>query len=456
MPGGRARAAAGGPMASPSRSAAGGGAPPVHVVVGANHRSAPLDLRERLLVPAAEMPAFYTLLKSEGFDEALLLSTCDRVEVHALHPAPASAIGRLRALLAARAGMSSAGAGDVGSRAAGAPEVDRRFYGLAGRAALRQLLAVAASLDSLIVGEPQVLGQLKESHRRAAAAGMVASGLERRLRSAYEAAKRVRSETGIGERAVSIASAAVEVARHVHGDLGAVAGLVLGTGEGGALIAARLVSHGLGRLAVLGERARLAAALAESLHARPAAPGDRERELAAADILVLAASAGRHTVSADELRRALKARRRRPIFVVDAGVPPQADPAIERLDDVFVYDLGHLERRALAGRRGREEDSGAAWAIVDEALSAFAADSAGRGAVPTVRALRARFEAARQEALAGRGGGDAAEATRRLVNRLLHDPSEVLRALAGSDPPGSAACEEALRRLFRLREEDGP
>ena len=301
-----------------------------------------------------------------------------------------------------------------------------------------------------------MLGQLKESHRRAAAAGMVASGLERRLQSAYGAAKRVRSETGIGERAVSIASAAVEVARHVHGDLGAVAGLVLGTGEGGALIAARLVSHGLGRLAVLGERARLAAALAESLHARPAAPGDRERELAAADILVLAAGAGRHAVSAGELRRALKARRRRPIFVVDAGVPPEADPAIERLDDVFVYDLGHLERRALAGRRGREEDAGAAWAIVDEALSAFAADSAGRGAVPTVRALRTRFEAARQEALAGRGAGDAAEATRRLVNRLLHDPSEVLRALAGSDPPASAACEEALRRLFRLREEGGP
>lgn len=268
MPGGRTRAAAGEPMPSPSRSASGGGAPPVHVVVGANHRSAPLDLRERLLVPSAEMPAFYTLLKSEGFDEALLLSTCDRVEVHALHPAPASAIGRLRALLAARAGMSSAGAGDAGDvdlRAEGAPEVDRRFYGLAGRAALRQLLAVAASLDSLIVGEPQVLGQLKESHRRAAAAGMVASGLERRLQSAYGAAKRVRSETGIGERAVSIASAAVEVARHVHGDLGAVAGLVLGTGEGGALIAARLVSHGLGRLAVLGERARLAAALAEKI-----------------------------------------------------------------------------------------------------------------------------------------------------------------------------------------------
>ena len=152
MPGGRARAAAGEPMPSPSRPASGGGAPPVHVVVGANHRSAPLDLRERLLVPSAEMPAFYTLLKSEGFDEALLLSTCDRVEVHALHPAPASAIGRLRALLAARAGMSSAGAGDAGLRAEGAPEVDRRFYGLAGRAALRQLLAVASSLDSLIVG----------------------------------------------------------------------------------------------------------------------------------------------------------------------------------------------------------------------------------------------------------------------------------------------------------------
>ncbi len=426
-------------------------AQPVHVAVGANHRSAPLDLRERLFVPAAETPAFYALLKAEGFDEALLLSTCDRVEVHALHHEPASAIGRLRAILAARAGAPS-----PTDSPADSPALDGRFYGLAGRAALRQLLAVAASLDSLIVGEPQVLGQLKESHRRAAAAGMVAGALERRLRSAYETAKRVRSETAIGERAVSIASAAVEVARHVHGDLGAVAALLLGTGEGGALIAHRLASHGLGRLAVLGERARLTAALAETLRARPAPPADRERELAAGDILVLATGAARHAVTADELRRALKARRRRPIFVIDAGVPPQADPSIERLDDVFLYRLDHLEEHALAGRRAREDDTGPAWAIVDRALAAFAADRAGRCAVPALRALRARFEAEREAVLAARGGGDAAEATRRLVNRLLHDPSEALRALAAADPTAAAACQRALHRLFRLDREEGP
>ncbi len=411
----------------------------IHIAVGVNHRSASLHLREAMFVSRDETPAFYELLRTRGFSEAVLLSTCDRVEAHAVHDEAAAGIGALRDLLAARAGIAP---------------MDRRIYGFADRAALRQLLAVAASLDSLIVGEPQVLGQLKESHRRAARAGMMGPRLERRLQTAYGAAKRVRGETRIGERPVSIASAAVEVARRVHGDLSRRHGLLLGVGEAGELIAARMKNHGLGRLHVLHRRPRIARSVAERLDA-PVIPFERlDAELAVADILILAVGSGESAVTADDMGTALRARRRRPVFLVDAGVPPDADPAIDRLDDVFLYNLDHLERVALAGRAGREDEAAGAWRIVEDALSSFVAADAQRGAAPAVAALRSRFESVRREVLAGRTGQNADEATRLLVNRLLHGPSDALRRLAERDPDSIAAAADLLDRLFPPRDEE--
>jgi glutamyl-tRNA reductase len=375
---------------------------PIHIAVGANHKSAPLDLREQMFISRDETPAFYELLKSRGFSDALLLSTCDRVEVHAVHESPAVAIGMLRDLLAARVGGA-----DLGDR----------LYALVDRAAMRQLFAIAASLDSLVLGEPQVLGQLKESHRRAASAGMMGRMLERRLQAVYGAAKRVRNETRIGERPVSLASAAVEVARDVHGDLNRVHGLVIGPGEAGEMIAGRLKSNGLTSLALMHQRPALAQAVTERLGIRMASVENRAAELAQADILVLSVGAGRHAVTRADLETALKARRRRPVFVIDAGVPPDADPEIDRLDDVFLYNLDHLERIAVTGRAGREDEAAAAWAIVDEAVNDFYSDGAQRDAAPVVAALRAHFEAVRQDVLSGKAGSEPDEATRRLVRR---------------------------------------
>ncbi len=413
---------------------------PIHIAVGANHKSAPLDLRERMFVPRDETPVFYEVLKSRGFTDALLLSTCDRVEVHAAHESPAVAIGILRELLTSRVGV-----GDLGER----------LYALVDRAAMRQLFAIGASLDSLVLGEPQVLGQLKESHRRAVSTGMMGRTLERRLQTVYGAAKRVRNETRIGERPVSLASAAVEVARDVHGDLKRVCGLVIGPGEAGEMIAGRLKSNGLKKLGLMHQRPALAQAVAERLGLRMASMEDREAELAAADILVLSVGAGHHAVTHREMEAALRARRRRPIFVIDAGVPPDADPEIDRLDDVFLYNLDHLERIAVTGRVGREDEAAAAWAIVDEALNAFFSDGAQRDAASVVTALRAHFETVRQDVLSGKAGVQPDEATRRLVKRLLHEPSEALRFLAESDPDTAREAEKLLERLFNLQPGDG-
>ncbi|MEM7124358.1 MAG: glutamyl-tRNA reductase [Pseudomonadota bacterium] len=405
-----------------------------HLAVGVNHRSAPLDLRERLFVTEQELTAYYESIREAGIDEAMLLSTCDRVELHVAHDDPDAAAATVCAQFANRAGAT----------------VDASVYVKQDEEALRQLFAVAASLDSLIVGEPQVLGQVKASHRRAAKHDMIGPVLDRRLQAAYAAAKRVRTETAIGERPISIASAAVEIARDIHGDLARVSGLMIGAGEAGELIAERMLNHGLSRLGVTHRTRAMADPIAQRLGAELHDMANLADDLAGADIVILSVGTGGHVLGYDDLRQALKRRRNRPIFVVDAAVPAEADPAIDRLDDVFLYGLDDLERIALAGRAGRAGEAEAAWAIVDESLEAFQHDRDQRRATPAVAALRSRFETIRQELMAELGGAGSEEATRRLVGRLLHDPSEALRELAARDPKAAEHADVVLKALFRL------
>jgi glutamyl-tRNA reductase len=412
-----------------------------HLAIGVNHRSAPLDMRERLFVSEPELPAFYDAMRGAGIDEAMLLSTCDRIELHLAHDDPAAAAVLVRDYMIERGGSGSV-------------PVAGCLYVKQDDEALRHLFAVAASLDSLIVGEPQVLGQVKESHRRAAKFGMIGADLDQRLQAAYGAAKRVRSETAIGERPVSIASAAVEIARDVHGDLSRVSGLMVGAGEAGELIAERMGRHGLARLSLTHRSRAMAAPVAERLGADLHDIADLADRLAQADIVILAVGTGGHVLTRDDLARALKQRRNKPIFVVDAAVPAEADPAIDRLSDVFLYGLDDLERIALVGRAGRVGEADAAWALVDEELARFRHDRNQRRATPAVSALRAKFEARRLELLTELGATDANEATRRLVRRLLHDPSEALRELAAGDPEAAERAEAVLTSLFRLSAED--
>jgi len=412
-----------------------------HLAIGVNHRSAPLDMRERLFVSEPELPVFYDTMRGAGIDEAMLLSTCDRIELHLAHDDPAAAAVVVRDYMIERGGP-------------GSMPVAGCLYVKQDDEALRHLFAVAASLDSLIVGEPQVLGQVKESHRRAAKFGMIGADLDQRLQAAYGAAKRVRSETAIGERPVSIASAAVEIARDVHGDLSRVSGLMVGAGEAGELIAERMGRHGLARLSLIHRSRAMAAPVAERLGADLYEIAELADRLAQADIVILAVGTGGHVLTRDDLARALKQRRNKPIFVVDAAVPAEADPAIDRLNDVFLYGLDDLERIALVGRAGRVGESDAAWLLVDEELARFRHDRNQRRATPAVAALRARFEARRLELLTELGATDANEATRRLVRRLLHDPSEALRELAASDPEAAERAEAVLTSLFRLSAED--
>lgn len=401
------------------------------VIVGVSERSVGAALRERLFAEDPDPEVFLDRLAAAGQGEAMAIATCERIELLTLADDTESAARRLGAVLAEATGVP-------------ADALTGEGYRHSGEAALRHLFAVTASLDSRTVGEPQVLGQIKDCHRRAAAAGRVGPALEAILQAGYAAAKRIRSETPLAEQPVSIAPAALAVARDLHGDLSQRRALLVGLGEMGEFMAGELLAAGVADLVVTHPSLERAESVAERLgcHFRPWA--ELGAALAAADIVVSAMGTGRFTVTAALASEALKARRREPIFFIDTAVPGDIEPTVGDLSDAFLYDLEDLERYALRGRATREAATAAAWKVLEEDLAAFRRHHSERAAAPAVAALRRHFEALRDEVLGDRRL-DAEQATRRLVNRLLHDPSEVLRDAAGDD-----GLDKALRRLFRL------
>lgn len=409
------------------------------LAIGANHRSSPLALRDALFIEDAEVPAFLARLRLAGVGEAMVLSTCDRVEVQAVHGDRDAAVAAVTAALAERAGITPA-------------ELAPQLYVHWDRDAVRHVFTVTASLDSQVIGEPQVLGQVKAGHRMARDAGMTGSTLEALLQAAYAAAKRVRSETAIGERPVSIAAAAQQLARDLHGDLGRCSGLLIGAGEMGELVAGELRRGGLANLVVIHPTEARAQAAARGLDCHFAPFADMARLLAAADVVVAALGRRQHVLTADMVTAAQRQRRHRPVFIVDAGIPGDVEPAVNRIDEAFLYDLSDLERVALEGRANREAEARAAWRIIDTEVAAYLHGRAERAAVPALTRLRAHFEAVRAGVLAD-AGNDAERATRLLVNRLLHGPSRAMRGLAaGKSPeaPGAFDLDEAERALDHL------
>lgn len=406
---------------------------------GLDHRSAALELRDRVFIPESELPGFHAELRRAGIEQAIVLSTCDRIEVLGAHHDPAAAAAAAVRLFAERAAV---------------PGLHGQAYILTEAAALRRIFGVAAALESQVLGEPQVLGQVKAAHQMALAAKLMGPELEHALQAAYVAAKRTRHETAIGQRPVTLASAAIQLARDVHGDIGRCGGLLVGAGELGELLVEQLKAAGLRNLAVTGPHRLRAEETARRLACHVFPFGDLETRLADADIVVTALGGGKHVISAPAMEQAMARRRRRPVFIIDLGVPADVDSAVEALDGVFRYDLDDLERVTMTGRASRGAAAADAWAIVEQEIAAFARDRAERDAVPALVALRRHFEAVRAHALR-QANGDAARATELLVNRLLHDPSEVLRQIASGGAPEIGDSETASRvvaALFRLDE----
>ena len=405
-------------------------------VIGANHQTSGLSVRDRLFVVDANVPEFLNELRQSGLRDGLLLATCDRVEVLGIHSEPEILFSSIIKTFATHAEMPEAELCDI-------------LYMREGPAAVCHLFSVTASLESLVIGEPQVFGQVKAAHRMAKDADMVHGAFEGLLQSAYGAAKRVRTETAIGERPVSIASAACGVARSLHGGLERLSVAVIGGGEMGELMARQFKDNGVKALTVSHPNPARITQLANRLECHITPYEKLVGALAEADIVICAMGSRRYSLSVDMVRGALKARRNRPQLIIDTAIPGDVEPAVNRIDDAFLYELSDLERVALEGLTSREAESEAAKVLIEEAVADYLKDHVSRDAVPVLKQLRRHFEATQQTVLDDHSD-DAARATELLVSKLLHRPSEVLREMAVNGKTEIKDAERLLRALFNL------
>ena len=401
------------------------------VLVGASFRTADPALRERLFLDDVAASRLSETLAGSGIREILVLPTCDRLDLYlgldgdddgaAALPAMADVLGVEEAELRAQS------------------------YRLEGSEAENQLFAVAAALDSAVPGEPQILGQLKDAHRRARDVGTVGALLEPLLQAAYGCAKRVASDTALGRHPVSMVAAARNVAQRLHGNLANAAAFLIGLGDMGLLVASSLKDAGLRRIVATHPNEARALSLARDMGFQYRPWEERDAALADADVAIAAMGVGRIAVTRPMVEAALTQRRRRPILLIDTAIPGDIDEAAGQSADAFLYTLDDLDRLAQDGLTNRQEAAETARAIVDEAAAAYRRDRAARDMAPTLSLLRERFEAVRAEILETHAD-DAAEATRRMLNRLLHDPARALRDLAGT--PAAADADHWLARLF--------
>lgn len=411
------------------------------VVAGFNHHTASQGLRDQLFIPEDAIPAFYGRLNAAGFGDLVVLSTCDRVEIVVLDADPASVEHRLKAVFAATTGMDAA-------------ELNEGAFSLSGPHALSHLFAISASLESQVVGEPEVLGQVKEAQRQADGAGYLGSGLKRIFERSYVVAKQVRTETTIGESAFSLAAAACQAARDVVGHYEDAHALLIGAGDINVPVVEKLRLQGLRHITVVDVFASRADALSRRLGAHVLGMDGIADVLAETDIVLAGLGSAQPIIMASSVLGALKKRRFKPMFFLDAAVPKDVDSAVGKLDGAYLFTLDDLERIALKGQEQRTRAAIEARLIVDDAVENFMQAEAVRMAAPLVVALRGHFEAMRAEILAENPGVTAQEATQLLINRLLHGPYRALRKMGGSIDDGESLPEaELLSRLFGLEKD---
>ncbi|MGY8990558.1 MAG: glutamyl-tRNA reductase [Rhodospirillales bacterium] len=409
------------------------------LIVGANHRSSSMGIRDRLFVEDADISGMHKKLQARGIYQALILSTCDRTEVTVIHRSGDDTATRIIEALAEHADVSIA-------------ELANQLYVLSNVDAVQHIFQVAASLDSLVIGEPQVLGQVKAAHRLSRTCGAVGSDLEALLQSTYETAKRVRTETNIGEGPVSLAAATVQLARDLHGDLQHCNALVVGTGDMGSLIAISLRDAGLQQITLTHPTPFRVEGMARDLNCHVAPFEQLADQLIEADIVLAAMGRRHHTMSAALMTGAIDKRRHKPVLLIDTSLPGDIEPAVSRLDDAFVYDLNDLEHLAVTGRADRQNEAEKATAIVEMGVRRYMRHCAEQTAAPVLTLLHQHFESERQLALKN-ASQDAEKATRLFMNRLLHMPSEVLRESAADEVvtlEGWRSVETAVKRLFGL------
>jgi glutamyl-tRNA reductase len=421
-------------------------------VLSLNHDTASIDLRERLFFPERELPrALDALGEVPELAERMILTTCNRVEVYGVAEGPLSqTVEFVVACLGRHRGLDPA-------------QFDGAFYTHSAAAAARHVFRVASSLESMVLGEPQILGQVKSAYSIARAEQSTGIVLNNLLEQAFHVAKRVRTETGIASEPVSISSVAVDLARKIFGDLAGRTVLILGAGEMAELALRHLMDDGVQSILVANRTYERAVALAEQFRGRAVTYDSFQQEMLRADIVISATSAPHIILKKGDMQKIIQERRHRPIFLIDIADPRDIDAACNEVDNVYLYNIDDLQSVAAANQKERQREAERAVPIVEREVEQFLAWLRGLDVVPTIVSLRNRMEEIRQaelrKALSRLGDltpeqrETIASLTTAMMNKILHQPMSELRRRAVHQD--GHMYSTVLRRLFGLEEKDG-
>lgn len=415
------------------------------VVTGVSHKTAPLALRERLVLDDQAAVAVARELMAACGCEALALSTCNRTELYVYARDSLAAREASLGCLAERAGMSLC-------------DLEPSVYSYSGDGAIAHLFRVTSSLDSLVVGEGQIVAQVKAAYQTAREGGCTSVVFNRLFRHALAAGKRVRTETAVGERPVSVSSVAVELAGQVFGKLRRHRALILGAGETSELTATYLRGNGVEQVLVSNRTFAGAQEMAARVGGVAVPWHELEEHLARADIVISSTSAPGYVVTRADVERAVRRRRGKPIFLIDVAVPRDLDPEIQRVEGAYLYDIDDLRQVADQNRAERERAAAQAERIVDDEVAGVNSWLRTLDVVPTIAVLRASVEEIKERELERLGSrlADLSEEQRArvelvitsIVNKILHVPTARMKDVAGRDE--CYLYVEAMRELFDL------
>lgn len=414
-------------------------------IIGLNHNTAPIEIREQVVFAGDGVrTALQKVVSLPSIREAVILSTCNRTEMYL--DAADSGAHDLSNWLKAEQKLGR--------------ELDDALFSLDHDAAIRHLFRVACGLDSMVLGEPQILGQLKDAFRDAQQEGTVGKTLTRLFQHTFSVAKKVRTDTEIGSNPVSVAYAAVSLANQFFAGFNKHTAVLIGAGMTIELVAKHLSRKGIGRLFIANRDVTRAQNLANQFDGFALPLSELEGTLPEADILISSTASPDVIVTAEQMKRAVKARKRRPVFAVDIAVPRDLDPGISKLSDVYLYTVDDLDKVILEGQNSREEAAHDADRILADEIRRYLDFERSREVAPVITGLRDYGDTLRDEVLAQarrrlRKGADADEvleyATAALLKKMLHQPSVRLRAAAEADDQEFV---RAVRELYGLLDDE--
>ena len=418
------------------------------LLTGVSHNTAPVEVRESLAFRAEDLPrALQDLRSRAGVNEAMILSTCNRVEITVTTEDSIDPQTTVDLFLTDHKPVPAEGIG---------PHV----YRYEGREAIHHLFRVASSLDSMVVGEPQILGQLKVAYTAAKDAGAVCGWLDGLLTRAFGVAKRVRSETGIGQMAVSVSYAAVELARKIFGSLAGRTVMIVGAGKMSELAARHLRRSGASHVFVTNRTHDRAMEMARLFQGTPVEYDRFHATLPEVDILIASSAAPHYILNKEEMQRVIAARRNKPAYLIDLAVPRNIDPSVNDVANVFLYDIDDLQEVVNANLRERMKEAERAETLVSEEVERMMARLKVVEITPTIVGLQEQLEQIRSAEIekARRRYGpftpqqeEALEAaTRAIINKVAHGPISELRVQAGK--PDGAHAVALIKKVFHLRD----